>query len=178
MLFGLTNYPSGPVLKYKNNKIIHKEEIQQIRTLLTGGPKQLDFPKFRTISNDCKDFLTQLLQPNPKHRLEMNRIWEHAWFRKKLPQEAISLNSMLLEKQSHDANSYGEDIDALFENLLSTEPVKAKTITNKFIKPIRISFVSAFGPCIGVFPHLDKSSSSVVQKKKKVKKSRKSICLN
>lgn len=44
------------------------------------------------ISDDCRDLLAHILEPNPLLRMSMDRIMTHSWFQEGLPEGALAYN--------------------------------------------------------------------------------------
>lgn len=97
MLFGLTQWPSGPSFDARNKP--EEDFLNKMTKWMDAEIKDLEFPTTRQISPDCARFLKQLLQPNPENRVTMAEIWKDAWFQTDLPPNAEQLNAKLLTKQ-------------------------------------------------------------------------------
>ena len=50
-------------------------------------------------SQELKDLLYRMLNPDPTARASMQVIWEHPWFRQDLPQRAYGINSMIVQSE-------------------------------------------------------------------------------
>jgi len=97
MLFGLAQRPIGPGTKARC-----RIDMKIMRSWLQGEFKKLQLPDIRYISEECRDFLNRILQPNPRNRITMEEIWKHPWFRTSLSDEALEWNRALLELQESD----------------------------------------------------------------------------
>jgi serine/threonine protein kinase len=51
---------------------------------------EYSIPDSIMISKGCTDLLSKIFKPNPSDRICMNDIFEHPWFREKLPEQAKS----------------------------------------------------------------------------------------
>ena len=94
--------PKG-VPEHKVMQTIHKQILQ-------GCPS---LPEGVTVSDDCKNLLQQLLNPNPKQRITMERIMQHPWFRYNMTPEVLRMNEVLLKGSSRGlTGSAGGQSDA------------------------------------------------------------------
>jgi len=123
MLFGLAQRPIGP-----GNKARSHIDMKIMRSWLHGDFKELQLPDIRSVSEECKDFLNRILQPNPRNRIKTEDIWMHPWFRTSLSDEALEWNRSLLETQQSDPSLLCCDgkLEALLEEAC---PVQVKSRT-------------------------------------------------
>lgn len=111
MLFGLGRRPTG-----LDNR--RRVDAKIMRSWLHGQYRELEFPDVRPISADCRDFLSRILQANPRNRISIEEIWEHPWFRTPLSDQALKWNFDLLVTQDCAVQRY--DIESLLEEACPT----------------------------------------------------------
>ena len=66
------------------NEVMFPKERQGLNDLLDS------------VSENCRDFLTKLLQNNPDLRLTMDGVWQHPWFIEGLPDKCRETNDKLV----------------------------------------------------------------------------------
>ena len=53
-----------------------------------------------SISNECRELLLSLLQPNPDTRSSLQDVFRNPWFMRDLPEDVLSMNERLLKPKS------------------------------------------------------------------------------
>lgn len=61
---------------------------------------QYSFPQHVTLSEDCRDLISQIFVKDPRKRITISGIKHHLWFRTRLPAELQDCNVSLLEPSS------------------------------------------------------------------------------
>lgn len=140
MLFGLAQRPPiGPGGKARN-----RVDMKIMRSWLHGDFKELQLSDLRHLTDECKDFLNRILQPNPRNRIKMEDIWTHPWFRTSLSDEALEWNRKLLAAQKSDLTAWRCDaqVEALLGEACPTNR-RARVCTFKQIKKLAMFTKSA-----------------------------------
>lgn len=105
MLFGIGHWPkyatpAGP----SQGETRDPSHAEVIKSLIGNTRQELVFPGGSgSISKECAELLTGLLQPNPKVRTTVGEIPSHAWFLQGLPEGTAGFNARLM-----DAHNNGE----------------------------------------------------------------------
>ncbi len=91
-------------------------EAQKVRKMLERmeGEAYVVNPQV-PISEECLDMLRGLLKPTPDQRLTIEGIMSHAWFKKKLPPQALEMNMYYLNLPVPPEYQRPEQIKALVE---------------------------------------------------------------
>eukprot|EP00210_Caulerpa_lentillifera_P000867 g838.t1 len=86
----------------KTEDIVAHGSIQKIAKRVCEGP--LTFPTNNESTNDVRDLLTRILEKDPDHRITIDKIMEHPWFRLYLPDDAFEMNENLDSQKQESPN--------------------------------------------------------------------------
>ncbi|PNH04021.1 Serine/threonine-protein kinase SAPK10 [Tetrabaena socialis] len=96
-----------------------RDRSSTIQRILQGD---WSVPPGMSVSPQCLDLLTIMLQPDPLRRAPMSAILEHPWFRAGLPPAALTMNTALVRQQEQQGGvggGPGEQEEAEIEAMLA-----------------------------------------------------------
>lgn len=70
------------------------------------------------VSVACKDLIGRCLQVNPTHRIKVQEMFEHEWFRENYPPEARDMNARILETNHMATSSKLPGVDLDISNIV------------------------------------------------------------
>lgn len=122
MLVGLGSFPQ----ESDDERTTTSDELAKKLARSLTGPFEL-VPGLKNVSEaqmseECKDFLNKILQPNPQNRLEMKDIWEHSWFKHELPENFTDYNDELTTEEFISLNMRGVQTEEEVKERINASP--------------------------------------------------------